>query len=215
LRGIFSNVTFLREDYAEKLDQKGVSRLLRLGYLCQRMEHIINDLLYFSRLGHQELAIQRTDLNAVIRDIEMLSETTLIERNATIVVPHELPCICCDKTRIAEVFRNLITNAVKYNDNAKKHVEIGYRDEMKRSNVVERQVFYVKDDGIGIAEEFHEDVFRIFKRLNAEDDDKKGTGVGLTFVRKIIERHGGRIWLDSAPGKGTTFYFTMAHEAGS
>jgi signal transduction histidine kinase len=68
----------------------------------------------------------------------------------------------------------------------------------------------VKDNGIGIAEEFHEDIFRIFKRLNAEDDDKKGTGVGLTFVRKIVERHGGRIWLDSALGKGTTFYFTIA-----
>lgn len=68
----------------------------------------------------------------------------------------------------------------------------------------------MKDNGIGIAEEFHEDIFRIFKRLNAEDDDKKGTGVGLTFVRKIVERHGGRIWLDSALGKGTTFYFTIA-----
>ena len=67
----------------------------------------------------------------------------------------------------------------------------------------------VKDDGIGIAEEFHEDIFRIFKRLNAEDDDKKGTGVGLTFVRKIVERHGGRIWLESEPGKGSVFYFTI------
>jgi two-component system, LuxR family, sensor kinase FixL len=215
LRGIANNAKFLREDYAEKLDQEGVSRLLRLGYLCQRMEQLINDLLYFSQLGHQELAVQMTDLNAVIRDIEMMGETMLKEHNATIVIPHELPCIRCDKIRITEVFRNLITNAVKYNDTAMKCVEVGYRDEVKRSEIVERGVFYVKDNGIGIAEEFHEDIFRIFKRLNAEDDDKKGTGVGLTFVRKIVERHGGRIWLDSAPGLGTTFYFTVEHEAGS
>jgi len=78
-------------------------------------------------------------------------------------------------------------------------------------------VFYVEDNGVGVAEEFHEDIFRMFKRLNAEDDDKKGSGVGLTFVRKIVERHGGRIWLRSAPGEGATFYFTIergaAHEA--
>jgi light-regulated signal transduction histidine kinase (bacteriophytochrome) len=162
-----------------------------------------------------ELAVQETGLNAVIRDIEMMSEAILNERNVTIVIPDELPRICCDKTRITEVFRNLITNAVKYNDSVAKMIEIGYRDEVRRSDVVERRVFHVKDDGIGIAKEFHEDISRIFKRLNAEDDDKKGTGVSLTFVRKIVERHGGRIWLDSAPGKGTTFYFTIEHGAGS
>jgi signal transduction histidine kinase len=209
LRGLFNNARFLQEDYADKLDQEGVDRLARLGYLCQRMERLIDDLLYFSRLGRQDLAIQPTDLNAVIRDIEMMSETTLKERNVTIVIPRPLPPISCDTTRVTEVFRNLITNAAKYNDNEVKYVEVGYLDEVKTKGAVERQVFYVKDNGIGIPAEFYEDIFRIFKRLNAEDDSKKGTGVGLTFVRKIIERHGGRIWLDSAPGEGTTFYFTI------
>jgi PAS domain S-box-containing protein len=209
LRGLFNNARFLREDYADKLDPEGVGRLVRLGYLSQRMEQLVNDLLYFSRLGRQELAVQPTDLNAVIRDIEAMSETMLQERNAIIVIPHELPRISCDKTRITEVFRNLITNAAKYNDNAIKRIEVGYLDEVKTKNGVAHRVFYVKDNGIGIAEEFYEDIFRIFKRLNAEDDDKKGTGVGLTFVRKIVERHGGRIWLDSSPGEGTTFYFTI------
>src|ERR1700730_3066033 len=173
------------------------------------MEQLVNDLLYFARLGRQELAIQPTDLNAVIRDIEMMSETLLQEHNAAIVIPHPLPSISCDKTRITEVFRNLITNAAKYNDNDVKRIEIGYLDEVKTKDGVARQVFYVRDNGIGIAEEFHEDIFRIFKRLNAEDDDKKGTGVGLTFVRKIVERHGGRIWFDLSPGEGATFYFTL------
>jgi light-regulated signal transduction histidine kinase (bacteriophytochrome) len=215
LRGIANNAKFLREDYAEKLDQEGINRLSRLGYLTQRMEQLINDLLYFSHLGHQALAVQMTDLNAVIRDIELMSETSLEEHNVTIVIPRALPSIYCDKVRITEAFRNLNTNAVKYNDSVTKLIEIGYHDEVKRGDLVEARVFYVKDNGIGVAEEFHEDIFRIFKRLNSEDDDKKGTGVGLTFVRRIVERHGGRIWLDSAPGKGTTFHFTIEHGAGS
>jgi two-component system, LuxR family, sensor kinase FixL len=71
-------------------------------------------------------------------------------------------------------------------------------------------VFYVRDNGIGIDRKFYQDIFRIFKRLNEEDDTRKGTGVGLTFVQKIVDRHGGRIWLESTPGVGTTFYFTLA-----
>ena len=213
LRGLSNNAKFLRDDYADKLDQDGVNRLLRLGYLSQRMEQLVNDLLYFSRLGRQDLAIQPTDLNAVIRDIEMMSETTLTERNVTIVIPRPLPPISCDTTRITEVFRNLMTNAAKYNDNEVKRIEIGRLAKLETTHGTENDVFYVRDNGIGIAAEFHEDIFRIFKRLNAEDDDKKGTGVGLTFVRKIIERHGGRIWLNSVPGEGTTFYFTIGKGA--
>jgi two-component system sensor kinase FixL len=210
LRGLFNNSTFLYEDYQDKLDAQGIKRLHRLRYLSQRMEQLVNDLLYFSRLGRQELAIRPTDLNAAIRDIESMMETTLRERNATVVVPRPLPEIVGDKTGVTEIFRNLITNAVKYNDNEAKTVEIGCIDEMRTKNGIEKQVFYVRDNGIGIDEEFHEDIFRIFKRLNEEDDNKKGTGVGLTFVRKIIDRHHGRIWLESTPGKGTTFYFTLA-----
>jgi light-regulated signal transduction histidine kinase (bacteriophytochrome) len=155
------------------------------------------------------LAIQSTDLNATIHDIASMMETTLREQNATVAVPCILPKIICDKIRVTEIFRNLITNAVKYNDKEQKIVEVGCVDRMKTKIGIERQVFYVRDNGIGIDEQFHEDIFRIFKRLNEEDDDRKGTGVGLTFVRKIIDRHGGRIWLESTAGKGTTFYFTL------
>ncbi len=213
LRGLFNNARFLHEDYADKFDPEGVGRLSRLGYLCQRMEQLINDLLYFARLGRQDLAIQQTNLNEVIRDIETMSQTALDERNATIVVANELPAISCDKVRVTEVFRNLITNAIKYNIRDVKRIEVGHNLEVNVENGVEQNVFYVKDDGIGIAKEFHEDIFRIFKRLNAEDDDKKGTGAGLTFVRKIVQRHGGRVWLDSTPGEGTTFYFTIGQGA--
>jgi two-component system sensor kinase FixL len=209
LRGLFNNAKFLEEDYGDKIDAMGMKRLQRLCYLTQRMETLVNDLLYFSRLGRQELAIGPADINTAIRDIESMMETTLKEKNAFIDIPKVFPEIVCDKTGVTEIFRNLITNAVKYNDREKKIVEVGYVDEVQAEKGIETQVFYVKDNGIGIEAEFHEEIFRIFKRLNEEDDDKKGTGVGLTFVRKIVDRHGGRIWLESELGKGSTFYFTL------
>lgn len=203
IRGLLNNAIFLMDDYGEKIDDAGKKRLNRMVYLCKRMERLVDDLLYFSRLGRQELAVQLTDLNQIIRDIELMLETTLHDANATIKIPRPLPSITCDVPRVTEVFRNLISNAIKYNKQEKKSIEIG---------VVENErptTFYVKDNGIGIEERFFSDIFRIFKRLNEEDDTVKGTGVGLTFVKKIIERHGGKIWLNSAPNKGTTFYFTL------
>jgi len=113
LRGIASNARFLQEDYADKLDQAGVSRLLRMRYLTNRMEQLINDLLHFSQLSHPEPALQATDLNQVIRNIESMTETMLTECGAVINIPRKLPIVLCNKIRITEVFRNLITNAIK------------------------------------------------------------------------------------------------------
>jgi signal transduction histidine kinase len=210
LRGLFNHTTFLLEDYADKIDEDGVRRLNRLGTLCQRMEQLINDLMYFSRLGRADLAIQSTDPNAVIVEIGQMMEILLSERGARIVVPRTLPLIVCDKTRVTEVFRNLITNAVKYNDKAERLVEVGFLESVKTNAGLERNVFYVKDNGLGIDPEFHEEIFHIFRRLqNTPDGQEAGTGVGLTFVKKIVERHGGRIWLDSETGIGTVFYFSL------
>jgi len=210
LRGLFNHATFLLEDYKDKIDEDGVRRLTRLGQLCQRMERLINDLMYFSRLGRADLAVQKTDPNAVIVEIQQMMEAVLSERHARIVVPCVLPQIVCDKARVTEVFRNLITNAVKYNDKTERLVEIGFLELVNTKQGPENNVFYVKDNGVGIEPEFHQDIFRIFKRLrNASDGPDTGTGVGLTFVKKIVERHGGRIWLESESGKGTVFYFSL------
>jgi signal transduction histidine kinase len=210
LRGLFNHASFLLEDYKDKIDEDGVRRLNRLGTLCQRMERLINDLMYFSRLGRADLAIQATDPNAVIAEIRQMMEVLLSERCARIVVPRTLPLIACDKTRVTEVFRNLITNAVKYNDKAERLVEIGFLETVNTNAGPERNVFYVSDNGVGIDPEFHQEIFRIFKRLQSTPEGQEaGTGVGLTFVKKIVERHGGRIWLDSKPGNGTVFYFSL------
>lgn len=206
LRGLSNNAVFLRDDYHALLDEDGQKRLARMTYLCERMERLVNDLLYFSRLGRQELAIQSTDLNMVIADIALMMEGTLHECNATIRIVTPLPTITCDLPRVTEVFRNLITNAVKYNDKPERKIEVGCQTETGE------RIFFVRDNGLGIAAQFYDDVFRIFKRLNEEDDAVKGTGVGLTFVKKIIERHHGRIWIESTPGAGSCFYFTLGKD---
>lgn len=210
LRGLHNHARFLQEDNEGKLDEGSTSRLHRMIMLTQRMEKLINDLLYFSRLGRQDMAIQPTDLNIIVHDIETTLEHFLEERNGRIVVPESLPILVCDEVRITEVFRNLVTNALKYNSSAEKIVEVGFLKKLHMPNgQIQKNVIYVKDNGIGIAPEFREEVFRIFRRLNNGKGEEEGTGVGLTFVKKIIERHGGAIWLESETGKGTTFYFTL------
>ena len=146
----------------------------------------------------------------MVRNVQHMIETLIHERHAEIVVPHELPRVLCDRTRITEAFRNLITNALKYNDKEQPRIEIGFLPEVASGAQTEKNVFYVKDNGVGIACEFHENIFRMFRRLqSAETAGQDGTGSGLAFVKKIVERHNGRIWLTSKPGCGTTFYFSL------
>jgi len=210
LRGLLTQTSFLLEDYQDKLEADGVRRLRRLMYLSQRMEKLISDLLYFSRLGRTELAIQETDPNQMVGEIRQMMDTFLTERNARVIIPQPMPRVVCDKLRITEVFRNLIINAVKYSDKPERVVEVGYIENMQDPLGKETGVFYVKDNGIGIAPEFYLAIFRIFKRLdNPAVNHEEGTGSGLTFVKKIIERHKGQIWLTSEMGVGSTFYFTL------
>ena len=205
LRGIHNNAMFLCEDYEGKLDTEGMRRLDRMRFLCSRLESLIDDLLYFSRIGRQSLAIQEVDLNQVVAEISEMLESILEERNARIEVPKTLPLYVCDAVRVKEVFRNLISNAIKYNDSEVKRVEVGYLETWAGL----RDVFYVKDNGYGIDPAYHDEIFRIFKRLNMESDADRGTGSGLTFVRKIVERHSGSVWLESVPEEGSTFFFTL------
>jgi light-regulated signal transduction histidine kinase (bacteriophytochrome) len=158
--------------------------------------------------------VQKTDPNEIIGEIRQMMDTFLKERHATITVPKAMPMVVSDKLKLAEVFRNLITNAVKYNDKPERNVEVGYLDSVKAPHGEEKGVFYVRDNGVGIEPEFHQEIFRIFKRLqNPAVKNEEGTGSGLTFVKKIIERHRGRIWLESEPGQGSTFYFTLGGKA--
>lgn len=214
LRGMNTQASFLIEDFGQTLGDDGCKKLNRLMQLCCRMDRLINDLLHYSRLGRTDLAIRKVDLNVLILEVQQLLDAAIKERNVSILIPQKLPEIVCDEPKVKELFHNLITNAIKYNDKDKKIIEIGVVGEINDKNHNEKNVFYVKDNGIGIQEKFFNDIFRMFKRIPGPIEDKEpGTGVGLTFVKKIIERHNGTIWLESLPGQGTTFYFTLGKKS--
>ncbi len=208
LRGIHNYSNFLLEDYAEILDDEGVDKLQTLVSLTGRMEQLISVLLDYSRLGRAELNLRTTDVGKLIKDIEKVLSINQADESIEIRIPRPFPLVECDPVLVEQVLFNLIKNALKYNDNSQKWVEIGWLD----SQVNEAQnnlVFYVKDNGIGIREKHLDVIFRIFKRLHGPSKYGGGTGAGLTIVKKIIERHGGKIWVESIYGKGTTFYFTL------
>ncbi len=205
LRGIYNHASFFLEDHDELLDDDGRHKIERIIFLAKRMESLISDLLYYSRLGRVELAIGLTDLNEVVEDvIELLAD----HQNLKVICPRPLPKIQCDRVRIREVFSNLISNGIKYNVNEQQIIEIGVRNETLMENG-RRYVFYVRDNGIGIPEKFHKAIFRIFKRLHKAEAYGGGTGSGLTFVQKIVEAHNGEVWLESEEGQGSTFYFSI------
>jgi signal transduction histidine kinase len=211
LRGIHNFSNFLLEDYADKLDGEGRSKLETLMRLTKRMETLIDSLLQFSRLGRVDLAMDRVDLNQIVAEVLDSLAITLQEEKVQIRVPRPLPKVRADRARVGEIFANLVVNAVKYNDKTQKWIEIG-TTQNGSSPGAGPTVFYVRDNGIGIPEKHFDAVFRIFKRLHGREKFGGGTGAGLTIVKKIIERHHGRIWLESSPGEGTTFYFTLQEE---
>jgi PAS domain S-box-containing protein len=213
LRGIANHSLFLLEDNEAKLDEESGRRLHRLIHLSRRMELLVNDLLGYSRLGRLELQLRDVDIAAVVHDIEDTLEHLLEERGARIVRAGVLPVVVCDQTRVVELYRNLIVNAVKYSDKPETIVEVGVLPTAVSARGAQlKNVLYVKDNGPGIDPQFHQEVFRIFKRLKGDQED--GTGVGLTFAKKIVERHGGEIWISSRPGEGATFYFTLEADRG-
>ncbi|MCC3426103.1 MAG: GAF domain-containing protein [Microcoleus sp. PH2017_01_SCD_O_A] len=210
LRGIHNYSNFLIEDYGEVLHEDGIAKLQTLVRLTQRMEDLINSLLHYSRLGRSELSRQPTNLNDLVRQsIDILKiggPPQAIEFRT-----QSLPTVACDRTLVSELVLNLISNAIKYNNKTEKWVEIGLiESESASSKDPSLYTFYVRDNGIGIPQQHLERVFQIFKRLHAQDEYGGGTGAGLTIVQKIVDRHGGKIWVESTPGEGSTFYFTLS-----
>lgn len=219
LRGITNFSNLLLRRYGDTLDATGVKRLTTLVNLAERMDQLIDALLKFSRLGQTELTYQPTDLNVLLSKVIEVLQTGRDEKNILdIKIPRALPTVRADPTLLTEVFSNLLSNALKYTDRDVPRIEIGYlppdapslahRDTLS----ADRRVIYVKDDGIGIQERHFQNIFRLFKRLHERNNYGGGTGVGLTIAQKIIERHGGQIWVESNYGEGTTFYFVLNYE---
>ena len=208
LRGIGINANFLLR---EGLTGKAGERVLRMNVLTSRMEQLISDLLFFSRLGQGDgsrvVVKPKQILDAISADLT----EWLQENGGEIVELGELPSLRAERVKVKIVLQNLIVNGIKYNASENKLVEVGFVPSIDVNGKTLKNAIFVKDNGIGIGEDNHDKVFRIFSRLNKEADYDRGTGTGsgLAFVRKIIEEHGGAVDFTSKLGKGSTFYVTF------
>jgi PAS domain S-box-containing protein len=176
----------------------------RISAATDKMQRLLNELLELSRIGRLMNPLENIVLGDLIRDVIKLMEEQLRERNVEVNIQDDLPVVCVDSQRLFEVIQNLLDNAVKFmGEQTRPVIEIGTRGEDAEHGM---PVFYVSDNGIGIAPEHHDRIFGLFNKL---DPRAEGTGVGLAIVKRILEVHGGRIWVESEPGKGSTFYFTL------
>jgi len=169
---------------------------------AERMKGLIQDLLQYSRVGTSKEKIAAVDCNEVMEAVQSVLALSIHETKGRLDI-HPLPVINGVQAQILQLFQNLIGNALKYHSDEPPVVEIGC---VEKENMWE---FYVKDNGIGIDSKFFDKIFIIFQRLHSKTD-YSGTGIGLSICKKIVEKHGGRIWVVSEPGKGSIFYFTIS-----
>jgi len=203
LRGVKAFAKLLVEDYSGKLDDEGKEYLKTISDSSARMTRLIEDLLNLSRIARQKNIEPGIDLNEVLSDVKKNLVYALEERKVELTIKPDFPKVTCDKIRISEVFSNLVSNAIKYTKkDIRPVIEIGWSD---KKDLYE---FYVKDNGIGIEKQYYDKIFQIFQRLHAKGE-YEGTGAGLTIVKKIVENHGGKIWVESEVGRGSAFYFTL------
>jgi two-component system, chemotaxis family, sensor kinase Cph1 len=208
LRGLSHYATFLREDYGAKLDDRAREMLDAMTGLTRKMESQIDSMLELARVGEGDLSGHATDLDAALDEALALLGPRIEQEGADIRRPVRLPQAIIDRGRVREVFLNLIGNALKYNESERPQIELGV---MASSGPL--VTVFVRDNGIGIGAKHLETVFRMFKRLHAQDRFGGGTGSGLAIARKIVERNGGSMWAESTPGQGSTFYFTLPIES--
>ncbi len=201
LRMVASYVQLLARRYKGKLDEDADDFIRYAVDGAGRMQRLINDLLAYSRVGTRGKPFEPLDGNSVLGQA-VANLGTAIEESHAVVTHDELPTITADETQMVQVFQNLIGNAIKFRGRELPRVHISAAMEG------EEWVFRVSDNGIGIDPRYFDRIFVIFQRLHT-GAEYPGTGIGLAICKKIIERHGGRIWVESKPGEGTTFYFTI------
>ena len=201
LRMIASYTQLIADRYRGKLDDKADRYIHYAVDGATRMQALIDDLLTFSRVGRQGLALQNSDCNEAIEIACQNLENAIRETGAQ--VEHDrLPVIVADGRLLVQLFQNLISNSIKFRGTEAPHIQIS-AEKQKRE-----WIFAVTDNGIGIAPEHAQSIFGIFKRLHTHDE-YPGSGIGLSICKKIVEHHGGRIWVESAPGRGATFMFVL------
>jgi PAS domain S-box-containing protein len=204
LRSIRTLAEWILGDCAEKLNENGRENLELLMRRAERMHNLIEGVLRYSRLGRAEDNRTRIDLNELVPEI---MDMVAPDEGIKISVESKLPIIEADRTRISQVFQNLLSNAVKYMDKSQGIIKVDCVEDGKFWK------FSVSDNGPGIEEKDFERIFKMFQTLQARDE-YESTGVGLTLIKKIIELYGGRIWIESELGRGSTFFFTLPKKMG-
>jgi len=186
--------------YGNKLDEDAMKYIGFAVDGAKRMHELLNGLLTYSRLSSRGKEFSRVDMNRVKDSVTDNLKLVIKEQKAEIV-SDELPVIYADETQMVQLLQNLISNSLKFSPNPPK-IFISSRIED------EFYVFSVRDEGIGIESQYFERIFKIFQRLVAKDE-YDGVGIGLAICKRIIERHKGKIWVESKPGKGSVFSFTI------
>ncbi len=199
LRGVSTIANWLAADYADKLDENGKEQLTLLLSRVERMHNLIDGVLQYSRAGTKQEEKVQVNLNDLVPEI---IDALTPPQNIQVTVEGQLPTISCGKTRITQVFQNLISNAVKYMDKPQGIIKVACSEENGFWK------FSVTDNGPGIEEKDHERIFKMFQTLKPKDEFES-TGVGLTVAKKIVEMYEGKIWVESEPGQGSSFCFTL------
>ena len=201
LRMVASYTQLLARRYGDKLDADALEFIDFAVDGARRMQALINDLLAYSRVGTRGAEFAPTDCNALVDQV-VADLGAAIEDERAVVTRGDLPTLQADAMQISQLFQNLIGNAIKF------HGERAPRVEVAAEPRGDDWLFSVRDNGIGIDPEYADRIFVIFQRLHSRGE-YPGTGIGLAICKKIVERHGGHIWMESVPGEGTTFYFTL------
>jgi PAS domain S-box-containing protein len=201
LRTISGFVGLLQKRHAGKLNGEALEFLDFIAGGARRMQHLLDDLLAYSRVGREPSACGAVDLNAVLADVLQDLDAGIRERNARIELA-PLPTVAGDRTLLGIVFQNLLQNGIKFCRDLRQHVRVGAAREGEGWRI------FVSDNGIGIPADCRERIFGVFSRLHAEEEFP-GNGIGLAICRKAIDRLGGRIWVDSEPGAGATFHVSL------
>ncbi len=203
LRGISQLSSWLIQDYGATLAPEGKELLDLLINRVKRMARLIDGILAYSRAARPAEVVEDIDLNLLIPDVV---NSLMPPAEMQVMYENSFPTLCGNPTQIAQVFQNLLSNAIKFMNKPDGHIRVGCCEDANSWR------FWIADDGPGIDPQYHERIFQIFQTLRASDD-AENSGVGLTIVKKIIETYGGTIWVESASGQGSTFWFTYPKQA--
>lgn len=209
LRAVHQSLFFLEESLGGEVAEEVRHRIDMLRKNTRRMDELLEGLLRLSRTGRRDLVLEETSLEEIAREAADMSFGEQAGRSVDFIL-HPLPRMRVDYMCVRDLFCNLFSNALKYNTQAVRRIEVGTvaTDTLPSVPAAARGkiAIWVRDNGIGIARQHHASVFEVFRRLHLPNEYGGGTGAGLAIVRKIVDRHGGSLWLDSIPGQGTTFY---------